>query len=605
LRQIDWVTPARDYVDRLIHPSVRPDPLVAARHRAFVVSQLALSLIALACFPGYLAMRGSLTLVEAFAFALLAAPMLVVLFLSRTGRFAVAQALSAATLGLLIILVASESGGMASFALAWAIFLPIEASLSGSRRVIAVAAGIAGLAILAVSLLQSAGVIEPPSHLAALPAVHAAALLAAVAYAGSVAFAAQRLEAIGVEIARSGEARYIMLAENMNDLVTRHGANGQVSYASPAARPLLGVAPETLSGQGLFGRVHVSDRPLYLSALSRAMSDGEPTSAEFRLRGDDDGEPRFVWVEMRCRPIASNEARHVVAVMRDISARKAHEAEIEAARAGAEKANAAKSRFLATMSHELRTPLNAVIGFSEMLVNEEAMKLDQRRRQDYAQLIHDSGHHLLGVVNGILDMSKIESGTFSLLAESFSLKELVQSCRAMMLLKAESGGIKLAATVESDLPDIVADKRACRQIYLNLMSNALKFTATGGCVIVGARREKDGVALFVADTGVGIAGEDLPRLGEAFFQASSAYDRAYEGTGLGLSVVKGLAELHGGRLEVRSTIGKGTTVTVLLPLDCEAVQRGASVERLPLRDPAEMVEDTTGSAGFERGKRRA
>jgi cell cycle sensor histidine kinase DivJ len=459
--------------------------------------------------------------------------------------------------------------------------------------------------VLGVAILQSAGLVGPPSRLAALPAVHAAALVAAVAYAASVAFVAQRLEAVGVEIARSGEARYVMLAENMNDLVTRHGANGQVSYASPAALSLLGVGPEALAGQGLFGRVHVSDRPIYLSALSRAMTEGEPSAAEFRLRGDDAGEPRFVWVEMRCRPVVGNEGRHVVAVMRDISPRKAHEAELEAARAGAEKANAAKSRFLATMSHELRTPLNAVIGFSEMLVNEETMKLDQRRRQDYAQLIHDSGHHLLGVVNGILDMSKIESGTFSILTETFSLKELVQSCRAMMLLKAESGGIKLAATVESDLPDVVADKRACRQIYLNLMSNALKFTATGGCVIVGARREKDGVALFVADTGVGIAGEDLPRLGEAFFQASSAYDRAYEGTGLGLSVVKGLAELHGGRLEVRSILGKGTTVTVYLPLECGLQERGASVERLPLRDEPEMAGSRLEIAGFERGKKRA
>ena len=152
---------------------------------------------------------------------------------------------------------------------------------------------------------------------------------------------------------------------------------GRSTYASPAALAILGVQPEKLAGQALFERVHVSDRPTYLSILAQAQS--EATTAEFRLRRETPQGPRFIWVEMRCRPFGDERVRHVVAVMRDISDRKEHELQMEAARAGAETANAAKSRFLATMSHELRTPLNAVIGFSEMLMNESPMQLDAGR----------------------------------------------------------------------------------------------------------------------------------------------------------------------------------------------------------------------------------
>ena len=182
----------------------------------------------------------------------------------------------------------------------------------------------------------------------------------------------------------------------------------------------------------------------------------------------------------------------------------------------------------------------------------------------------------------------------------------------MMLLKAETSGIKLAATVDPDLPDVVADKRACRQIYLNLMSNALKFTATGGCVIVGARREKHGVALFVADTGVGIASDDLPRLGEAFFQASSAYDRAYEGTGPRPSVSsRGWPSCMAARWRSESTVGKGTTVTRLRcrstarlqPRPSRPVRRSSACRLVPRRP--EAADSGPGDRSSSGGRRRA
>jgi cell cycle sensor histidine kinase DivJ len=278
---------------------------------------------------------------------------------------------------------------------------------------------------------------------------------------------------------------------------------------------------------------------------------------------------------MRCRVLdqAISEfdprSREVVAVLRDITDRKAQAQAIAEAHAEAERANLAKSRFLATMSHELRTPLNVIIGFSEMLTKEDAMALDTTRRKDYAQLINESGHHLLAVVNGILDMSKIETGNFEITPEPFAPGRVLEGCCELLGLKARESGIELVARVPVDLPEMVADRRSLNQIMINLISNALKFTNRGGRVTVSAEVERSSLVVRVEDNGVGVREEDLPRLGDPFFQAGNAYDRRHDGTGLGLSIVRGLITLHNGELDIRSRLGEGTCVTVRLPLDCE------------------------------------
>jgi cell cycle sensor histidine kinase DivJ len=239
---------------------------------------------------------------------------------------------------------------------------------------------------------------------------------------------------------------------------------------------------------------------------------------------------------------------------------------VQEARAAAEQADASKSRFLATMSHELRTPLNAVIGFSEMIMQEELLMLDARRRKEYAQLIHDSGQHLLSVVNGILDMSKMESGTFELTPEPFAPRAALVNCCNLLALKARENGIDVVTRAPDDLPEITGDPRAFKQIVLNLVSNAIKFTERGGIVTASAAVEGARLVLRVADTGVGIAAEDMKHIGDPFFQAGKAYQRRHEGTGLGLSIVKSLVALHGGEMNIESRIGEGTVVVVALPL---------------------------------------
>jgi cell cycle sensor histidine kinase DivJ len=221
------------------------------------------------------------------------------------------------------------------------------------------------------------------------------------------------------------------------------------------------------------------------------------------------------------------------------------------------------------MSHELRTPLNVIIGFSEMLTNEVTMRLDAERRLDYAKLINDSGHHLLSVVNGILDMSKMETGDFEITPEPFAPGPVIANCCDMLALRASEAKVELLMQLDHGLPDVVADKRALKQIMLNLLSNAIKFTDQGGRVVVAARAEAGSLKIAVEDNGIGIGAADLPLLGDPFFQAGSAYDRRHDGTGLGLSIVKGLVALHGGQFEVKSELGKGTRMIVQLPLDCE------------------------------------
>jgi cell cycle sensor histidine kinase DivJ len=276
-------------------------------------------------------------------------------------------------------------------------------------------------------------------------------------------------------------------------------------------------------------------------------------------------------MDVRAQPVISGEIDEerceVVTMMRNITALKLREEELDAARIAAEEANLSKSRFLAVVSHELRTPLNAVIGFAEMLGNPDLCPKDPARIRDYAKIISGSGTHLLDIVNTFLDASRIESGHFEINVEKFDLADIVKSVCKMVGSKVASSGARVTTMVPKDGLAFDGDKRACRQIVINLVSNAVKFTPKSGSVKVHLRRVGSLIELSVDDTGIGIAASDLARLGDPFFQAKSSYDRPYEGTGLGLSVVRGLVGLHGGSLQIESTPGAGTCVTVTMPVD--------------------------------------
>ena len=612
--------PIGDFVAALVHPSARRDALTASRHRAFIAPRLIGSIVALAALPLYVALRGVPTLLEVAVFAWLVAPILIAYYLSRTGHYESAHVLSALALTGLATVVAALTGGIGSFAAIWLVVVPLEAALSASRRVVAVASTIALSAAGLLLFLTSYGLL--PTHDLAdgdFGALAALGVVSASLYATGLALGAESLARTSFWLLYAEEDRYRLLARNMTDIISRHGRNGAVLFISPAAETLLGARVADLEGHRLFDRVHVADRPAYLTALADVASLGEMRSVEFRIRRDppesEDGAvaPQFVWVEMRCRPLdvgngeASGADREVVAVMRDVTERKTQEQAFEDARSEAEHANASKSKFLATMSHELRTPLNAIIGFSEMLAREEEMRLDLNRRQEYARLINDSGNHLLSVVNGILDMSKMETGDFEISPEPFAPAQVITGCCDLLVLKAREQGLDLVVRLPAELPEIVADKRAFKQIMLNLVSNAVKFTNRGGRVMVSARREASEFVVTVEDTGVGISSEDLPKLGRPFFQARTAYDRRHDGTGLGLSIVQGLVTLHGGEMNITSRVGEGTCITVRLPLDCEATRPRRDEPRDDkVAHPAfERAATTSGSHDIQRVKRSA
>jgi two-component system cell cycle sensor histidine kinase PleC len=236
------------------------------------------------------------------------------------------------------------------------------------------------------------------------------------------------------------------------------------------------------------------------------------------------------------------------------------------ARRRAEAASVAKSRFLATMSHELRTPLNAILGFSEVMKGELLGPIRNGSYREYAANIHDSGRHLLQLINEVLDLSRIEAGRYELHEAPVMLAGVVEDCLRLLTLRAESKGLTVSLVAGKGLGPLWADERAVRQICLNLLSNALKFTPRGGeiTVTVGATPE-GGQMLVVKDTGPGIPKEEMPRVLQAFGQGSLAQQTAEGGTGLGLPIVQSLVRLHGGAFKLRSVLRKGTEAIVTLP----------------------------------------
>ena len=236
------------------------------------------------------------------------------------------------------------------------------------------------------------------------------------------------------------------------------------------------------------------------------------------------------------------------------------------ARRRAEEANLAKSRFLASMSHELRTPLNAILGFSEVMGNEVLGPMENKTYRDYANDIHASGQHLLELINEILDLSRIEAGRYQLNEEPVSAAAIAEDCCHLMELKARNKGISIVQRFEADLPRLMADERALRQITLNLLSNAVKFATPGTEVQVRVGwTVGGGQYISVKDAGPGIPADEIPVVLSAFGQGSIAIKSAEQGTGLGLPIVQGLIALHGGEFELNSRLREGTEATAIFP----------------------------------------
>ncbi len=240
----------------------------------------------------------------------------------------------------------------------------------------------------------------------------------------------------------------------------------------------------------------------------------------------------------------------------------------DTARSQAELANRSKSEFLANMSHELRTPLNAVIGFSEIIKNETFGPVGSTKYREYGGDIHGAGRHLLDLINDILDLSKIEAGGEELHEEEIEIQEIIRSVMTLVKGRAEKGDVRLVLDLPDGLPMLRADERKTKQILVNILSNAIKFTEAGGSVTLKIWcRPGSGHVFRITDTGIGMALQDIPKALMPFGQIDSELGRKYEGTGLGLPLTKHLVEMHSGSLDLQSAKGVGTTVTVRFPAE--------------------------------------
>jgi PAS domain S-box-containing protein len=292
---------------------------------------------------------------------------------------------------------------------------------------------------------------------------------------------------------------------------------------------------------------------------------GIPMEAEMEVTRLD-GEKVFCMITRFPVLDSSGHAIGVGSIHVNISEIKEKERQLRIARDEAERANHAKSAFLANMSHELRTPLNAIIGFSEIMEQGLFGPLGNPQYRGYAEDIRRSASHLLSIISDILDLSKIEAGRMELHEELIDVAQVVGSCRTIVKEAAANAELSLRVDVPEDLPPLYADKRSVRQILLNLLSNSIKFTPSGGRVMVGARLEPSGeFALVVSDTGVGMTADGIEIVLQPFGQIESAHTRTHNGTGLGLPISKSLAEIHGGSMTVESTVGEGTEITVRFP----------------------------------------
>lgn len=368
-------------------------------------------------------------------------------------------------------------------------------------------------------------------------------------------------------------ARRIALAEAVeSEGVALYATDGLLVGATPALERLFGARAGTLAGDALLQRLDVGDRPAFLRALATTLSDGGEATVTMRCRCGGEGvaaleDGSLAVLDVTFRRALPEEAvgPGVVARFTDATAREEAADEIRRLREALATTIGARSREIGLVGHELRTPLSAILGFADTLALTGRGDPDPARVREYAGLIAEAGRHLMDVVGGLIEQADAE-GVSDEPAEAVDLEPLLERCRRMMAPVADGAGIELAVTVPAPLPAVQAAPRACRQIVINLLSNAIKFTDRAGRVELFAERVGDRVRVVVRDTGIGIPLAEIDRLGTPFMRLADRNGRRREGAGLGLSVVKALAAVHGGTLDIRSLPGHGTTVAVDLPV---------------------------------------
>ena len=372
------------------------------------------------------------------------------------------------------------------------------------------------------------------------------------------------------EALRLSEERYALAVKGSNDGLWDWDTDNDRIYISPRFQEIAGMShgKDVLDSAQLMASVHADDRARHLEAMQAHLrGDAAFYTAEYRLRGDD-GVDRWVLNRGIGQRDESGHVYRVAGSLTDITVRKQAEMALRDAKDQAEAATRTKSQFLANVSHELRTPLNAIIGLAEML-REEAEESNDENLTEPLQRIVSAGRHLLHLINDLLDLTKIEAGRLDLYVEDFHIPPMVHDLSTTAQGLAIAKGNQLIVRCEDDLGTMHSDITRVRQILLNLLSNAFKFTEKGD-ITLGVERDtlesEDWLVVEVTDTGIGMAEEQIQRLFQEFTPADNSMTRKYGGTGLGLAISRRLCGLLGGEITVHSELGKGTTFTVRLPI---------------------------------------
>ncbi len=346
------------------------------------------------------------------------------------------------------------------------------------------------------------------------------------------------------------------LAAPHNALLIAVERTGSVVKLSSNAEQLLSLTADELAGRGLVSRVHVADLVSFMSALDAVRTGMSQVEAKIRLkRGGNSDKKLPQWLMLHVSAIPHGELIHILGRVEE-------RAEVASDASGTHDLS---SNSLAVVSHELRTPLNAIVGFTDLLRQEMFGALANERQREYIELVHQSGHHLLDLVNALLDMSKLESGTYELTPEAFMPSEAASFAIAMVSAQAQAKKIGLDFMPLTAFEEFNGDRRISQQVLINLLSNAVKFTPENGHIRLSVDLDDNRLMLIVEDNGIGMAADKLSKIGTPFYQAHSGHARSFEGAGLGLALVKQLVRLHGGAFEISSEEGQGTKIKVALP----------------------------------------
>lgn len=580
-------------LDGFIHPSVTDDPWQRPRHKAFLAGCFVSGAAALVVLPLHLALMGPTSLPMTLLLAFLLGQWPLALYLTQSGNLERAYGFSSALFAAFLAGMCALTGGLASFALVWFAAVPMEAALSGARRIIVAVCGLCAVLLALLAVLPAL----PVAYGGKSSTVMLLSSLAACIYMTVLALRLAVEQRRARQLMGAGERRWHQLNASTEELACRCTADGSVKLLGGPLEPLLGFSARQARGDWFFQRLHVADRPAYLSALADARTADAPIRLDVRLRKGstlpgEAGIAEYVWLTAQFKqPATANGASQngfddsdVILTLAD----RDQAAQASARSTGSEAAVATTARpqvpQQTAANADLEKPLADIVSYADLLCQSPAEASNWAQQREYAELIHRSGLEVLQAVQNRTEASRLQQGERGLTIEPVDLEGVLESCRAMLTAVAANGKVTLDLTGDFDFPRIPADRRALRQIALDLLSHAISSAKPGGSVLVTGRRQDKGVLLEVLvtpkDAAILRGPQNLIGTGPKAHNGQAL--RSDAGDSLGLAA--GLVELHKGTLNCQTLADGGRMISVWLPAGAHKGAAATAADPLGSRD---------------------